>query len=189
MRWSRFGIVALAGAAGLAAAVAGCGASEPTTAEAAAADTAGTVCTMLRRWNNDLTETINATAQSITDADDPDTSVDALVAGFDEMIDAAGAHRVEVDDLDLPSVPERDTLLADLAAGADESIAVLQDERADAADLPPIEVSDQPGALGGAFVGVERATSVIEPPVGTYDEVLREAFAADDGCEHVIQPF
>ena len=66
----------------------------------------------------------------------------------------------------------------------------LEDERAEAGDLAPIEVDDQAGALGGASVGLERATSVLEPSIGTYqDEALREAFAADEDCEHVIQPF
>jgi hypothetical protein len=51
-------------------------------------------------------------------------------------------------------------------------------------------VSEQRGVLGGAFIAVERAGSVVEPAIGTYDdEDLKAAFAADDGCEHVIQPF
>jgi hypothetical protein len=169
--------------------VAGCGASKPTSAEAAAAETAETVCATLRRWNNDLTEVFNATSQQITDDDDPDTAGDVLVDGFDEMIELATAHRDEVDELDLPAAAWRDDLLAELAAGADESIVVLQDEREQAAGLPPIEVEDQGGAVGGASVGLERATSVLEPSVGTYDPVLGAAFAADEGCEHVVQPF
>jgi hypothetical protein len=187
MRATPWGTLGLA-AATLAAAA--CGASLPTSAEAAATGTADTVCTLLRDWNNDLTEAFNATSDAITDADDPDTSVDALVAGFDEMIALAEEHRAELDDLDLPAVAERDALLAELTAGADESVAVLEEERDEAAELAPIEVDDQAGALGGASVGVERATSVLEPAIGAYDdETLREAFAADEGCEHVIQPF
>jgi hypothetical protein len=170
-------------------AAAGCGASEPTSSEAAAAETADTVCTMLRRWDNELGDVMNATSQSITDDDDPDTAGDVLVAGFDEMLDVAVAHREELDDLDLPVVNERDELLDELAGGADESIQVLEDERDQAAELPPIEVSDQGGALGGASVGVERATSVLEPSVGRYDDALSTAFAANEGCQHVIQPF
>ncbi len=173
-----------------AAAVAACGASEPTSAEAAAAETADTVCSLLRDWNNDLTGVFNSTSDAITDADDPDTSVDELVAGFDEMVVLAADHRAELDDLDLPAVAERDELIAELTVGADESIEVLEDERAETVDLAPIEVDDQAGALGGASVGLERATSVLEPSIGTYqDEALREAFAADEDCEHVIQPF
>ena len=46
------------------------------------------------------------------------------------------------------------------------------------------------GCSGTAFIAVERAGSVVEPAIGTYDdEELKAAFAADDGCEHVIQPF
>ena len=44
--------------------------------------------------------------------------------------------------------------------------------------------------LGSAFIALERAGSLVEPEIGTYeDEDLKAAFAADDGCEHVIQPF
>jgi hypothetical protein len=192
VRWGTAGGAAVAVVAVVALTLTGaaCGASLPTSGEAAAAETADTVCTLLRRWNNELSATFNATSQAITDADDPDTSVDTLVDGFDEMIATAEAHRAEVDDLELPAVDERDDLLAELAAGADESIAVLDDERDDAAALDPFGVSGQGGAIGGASVGLERATSALEPSIGDYhDEDLRAAFAADEGCEHVIQPF
>ena len=168
----------------------GCGASEPTSSEAAAAETADTVCNLLRGWNNDLTEVFNATSTSITDADDPATAGDTLVDGFDEMIAIGEDHLAQLDDLDLPAVDERDDLLAELAEGADESLAVLEDERDEAAALPPIEIRDQGGAIGGASVGLERATSALEPRIGEYhDEDLRAAFAADEDCTHVIQPF
>jgi hypothetical protein len=186
------------GAAGTAAAVlalgaavvagAGCGASRPTSTEAAAAETAETVCATLRRWNNELTDLFNATSQQITDDDDPDTAGDVLVAGFDEMIAVAEAHVAEAEDLVLPA-EWGDDLRAELTAGAEESLAVLEEERAQAADLPPIEIDDQGGAIGGASVGLERATSVLEPQAGAYDAVLGEAFTADEGCEHVIQPY
>jgi hypothetical protein len=167
-----------------------CGASLPTSSEEAATETAETVCSLLRDWNNDLTEVFNATSAAITDADDPATSVDVLVGGFDDMIAVAEANRDELDDVDLPTVDERDDLIAELEAGADESIAVLEEERADAAALPPIEIDDQGGAIGGASVGLERATSVLEPSIGDYDEeTLRDAFATEDGCAQVIQPF
>jgi hypothetical protein len=169
---------------------AACGASEPTSSEAAAAETADTVCNLLRDWNNDLSEVFNATSAEITDTDDPATSVDTLVDGFDEMIALAEEHQAQLDDLDLPAVDERDALLAELADGADESLAALEEERAQAAALPPIEISDQGGAIGGASVGLERATSVLEPSIGAYeDEELRAAFADDEDCAHVIQPF
>ena len=171
-------------------AIGACGASQPTYAEAAATETADTVCTLLRGWNNDLTEAFNATSAAITDDDDPATSVDLLVSGFDEMIAIGEAHRADLDELDLPAVDEREALVDELVAGADESLAVLEAEREEAAALPPIELDDQAGAIGGASVGLERATSVLEPSIGTYqDEALRQAFAADEGCEHVIQPF
>jgi hypothetical protein len=174
----------------LAVATGGCGRSEPTSTEAAAVETAATVCSLLRGWNNDLTDVFNTTSDTITDADDPDTSVDDLVAGFDDMIALAEDHRAQVDELELPAVPERDRLIAELADGADASIEALEEEREDAVELEPFGVDGQGGALGGASVGLERATSVLEPDIGSYDdEDLRAAFAADDGCSDVIQPF
>jgi hypothetical protein len=183
------GCVVVGVVGGAALSMAGCGASEPTTTETAAAETAETVCATLRRWNNELTDVFNATSRQITDDDDPETAGDVLVAGFDEMVEVAIAHRDEVDDLDLPAAAWRDELRTELATGAEDSLAALHEEREEAAALPSIEIDDQAGAIGGASVGLERATSTLEPQVGAYDEVLGQAFAADDGCEHVIQPF
>jgi hypothetical protein len=154
-----------------------------------ATETADMVCTMLRDWNNDLGDVINSTSQTITDQDDPSTAKGVLLDGFDEMIRLAEQHRQQVDELQLPAVDDRDRLVEELAEGADESIDVLHEERAEAAELGPIDVDEQRSALGGAFTGVERALSVIEPEIERYDADLRRAFEADEGCVHVIQPF
>ena len=174
----------------VAAVVSACGESEPTTREAASSQTATQVCGMLRRWNNDMADVINSTSDAITDADDPETANGMLLDGFDDLIQLAEEHRAEVDDLELPVSNERDRLLEDLRGGADKAIAALDQERTEIEDLPPITVSEQRGVLGSAFIAIERAGSVVEPAIGTYeDEDLKAAFAADDGCEHVIQPF
>jgi hypothetical protein len=181
--------IAVVGATG-ALAIAACGASEPTTREAASTETAAIVCGTLRRWNNEMADVINATSDAITDADDPETANGVLLDGFDDLIDLAEDQRAEVDDLDLPATAERDRLLDELRSGADEAIATLEEERAEMEGLPPITVSAQRGVIGGAFIAVERAGSAVEPAIGTYeDEELKTAFAADEGCEHVIQPF
>lgn len=159
---------------------------EPASAEAAR--TAEVVCTMLRGWNNDLGDLINAASRSITDDDDPGTANAVLLQGFDDMIALAEAHRSEVDGLELPDTGEREDLIAELAAGADESLAVLREERDAVAALGPIDVDGQRGALGTAFTGVERATSVFEPDIAAYGPDLRRAFQDDPGCTHVIQP-
>lgn len=153
-----------------------------------AAETADTVCTMLRDWNNDLGDVINATSRTITDQDDPTTANDVLLGAFDEMIRLAEQHRTQVDELDLPDVAQADQLIDELADRADESIAVLHEERDEAAELDPITLDGQRSALGLAFTGVERALSVVEPRIGAYDADLQRAFAADEGCEHVVQP-
>lgn len=173
------------------AALAGCGSDrDEQTAESAAAETAETVCGLLRRWNNEFGESLNATSQAITDRDDPATANGVLLNGFDQLITLADAHRAELDELTLPETSERDRLLDELRSGADEAIADLGDARTTFEDLPPITIERQRGALGAAFIALEDAESEIEPAIGTYeDQVLREAFAANDGCEHVIQPF
>jgi hypothetical protein len=170
--------------------VSACGDSKPTSREAASAETATAVCGMLRRWNNEMGDALNSTSDAITDADDPATAPGVLRDGFDDLIQLAEAHQGEVDELELPVSNERDRLLEELRGGADDAVAALEEERADIEDLPSIEVSAQRGVLGTAFIAVERAGAVVEPAIGTYDdEDLKAAFAADDGCEHVIQPF
>jgi hypothetical protein len=178
--------------------VAGCGdddggeageSGDAPTASPEAAETADMVCTMLRDANNGIGDVINATSQTITDEDDPRTADGVLLDGFDEMIRLAQRHRRQVDELQLPAIDERERLVEELAEGADESIEVLREERAEAAELGPIDVDEQRAALGGAFTGVERALSVIEPEIGQYGADVRRAFEADEGCIHVIQPF
>jgi hypothetical protein len=187
---TRRAAAAIAGMIFIAAVVAACGDSEPTTREAASSETATAVCGMLRRWNNEMADALNSTSDAITDADDPTTAPEMLRDGFDDLIRLAEDHRAEVDDLELPVSDERDRLLEELRGGADKAIAALEEERADIEDLPSITVSEQRGVLGTAFIVVERAGSVVEPAIGRYDdEELKAAFAADDGCEHVIQPF
>lgn len=180
----------IAGVTTVAVVVSACGDSEPTTREAASSETAAIVCGMLRRWNNEMGDSLNGTSDAITDADDPETAPGVLLDGFDDLIRLAEDHRAEVEDLELPVSDERDRLLEELRGGADKAIAALEEERADIEDLPPVAVSEQRGVLGSAFIAAELAGSVVEPAIGTYDdEELKAAFAADDGCEHVIQPF
>ncbi len=182
----------LASAAGAALVLAGalpaCGASEPTSAEAASAEVAGIVCATLREWNNELGDELNSTSQSVTDDDDPTTANSVLLAGVDELIALAEANRDEVDQLDLPDVHDRQALLAELAANADQSVDELERERARVAELEPITVQRQAGALGGAFTALEGALAVLEPEVARYRPELRDAFVAEEGCRHVVQP-
>ncbi|HET6954097.1 MAG TPA: hypothetical protein VFI47_27275 [Acidimicrobiales bacterium] len=168
----------------------GCGSSLPTTAEAASTDTAETVCGVLRRWDNELSDVMNATAATITDADDPATANGDLLDGYDATIALAEDHVAEAEALDLPAVPERERLLDELRAGAEDAVEGLRDDRDAAADLPAIDVSGQAGAVGGAMLAIERAQSSVEPSIGEYDdESLRRAFAEEEGCEFVVQPF
>jgi hypothetical protein len=179
--------VLLAGALAWAAA---CGASLPTSSEAASAETATTVCGLLRRWDNELSDAMNATSRTITDADDPATANGELLDGYDAAIEIAEVHVDEAGDLALPDVPERERLADELRAGAEEAVQSLRDMRDAAADLPPIDVAGQAGAVGGAMLAIEHAQSAVEPSIFDYDdEQLRRAFADEEGCEFVVQPF
>jgi hypothetical protein len=168
---------------------AGCGASLPTSAEAAAAETADEVCAMLRELNNEMAVSLNATSDEITDADDPETAPQVLRDGYDDLIGIAEDYAHDVDELDLPVSDARDALLGELHSGAEEAVTALEDERTELEGLDPVEVDDQAGVLGGAFTSLEKAQSVVEPRIGAYgDEELTEAFAAEPTCEHFIQP-
>jgi hypothetical protein len=167
-----------------------CGDGEVTTTEAAAAETADIVCTMLRDRNNELTASVNATARSITDDDDPDTANAVLADGLDDLIEIAEDHVAALDSLRLPATHERGRLLDDLRTGAQDGIAILDGERDEVAALPPITVDRQRGAIGGVFMALEGAQAALEPAIVRYDdEVLRQAFADDEDCRHVVQPF
>jgi hypothetical protein len=189
MRRQTTAAVALAGALlGPALALAGCGASEPTTSEAAAAGTAEEVCALLRRWDNEFAVRANAATGEVTDDDDPATANEVLLGGFDDLIAIAEAHQEEAAALTLPFTPERSRLLAEIQDGTADAIQRLEDERDEIADLPPIEIDDQGGALGGALLAVEGAVSAAEPRVELYeDEEVRQAFKDDPGCDHVVQ--
>jgi hypothetical protein len=176
------------GAALLVGALPACGASEPTSAEAASAEVADIVCTTLRDWNNELGDELNATSQAVTDDDDPTTANSVLLEGIDELIALAEDNRDEVDQLDLPDVLDREALLDELAAGAEQSVDELEHERERVAELEPITVDRQAGALGGAFTSLEGALAVLEPEVARYRPELRDAFVAEEGCRHVVQP-
>lgn len=174
----------------LAVATTACGASRPTSAETAAADTAEQVCGLLRGWSNEMAASLNATSDAITAADDPTTANDVLLDGFDDLIAIAEEHVVEAGGLDLPPSGDRDRLTADLQAGAEAAVDELESRRADIEDLPPIEVDDQQGVMGGAFVSLEKAQSLVEPEVVGYDDAeVQAAFNAEPTCEHVVQRF
>jgi len=157
---------------------------------AAPAETATAVCGLLRGWSNELAESLNATSDAITDADDPATANQVLLDGWDALIEIAEAHVAEVTQLELPDTDARGQLVDDLTTGAEAAVTELEDERAGIAALPPITVDGQRGALGGAFTSLEKADSVVEPAIGAYDdEDIRAAFQDEPTCEHVIQPF
>jgi hypothetical protein len=168
--------------------VVACGSSEPTADEAAAATTAEEVCALLRGWDNEFTDVVNATTGAITDDDDPTTANDTLLSGFDELVALAGDHQEEAAGLALPYTPERARLLAEIEEGTADAVVLLEAERDEIADLPPITVERQGGAIGGALLAVEGAVSAVEPRIELYeDEALRAAFESNAGCDHVVQ--
>ena len=188
-RWPR--TAAAVAVAALVLSVAGCGDDDGGDgAGGAAAETAATVCGLLRGWSNELADSLNDTSQAITDADDPATANQTLLDGWDALIGIAEDHVTEAEQVELPGTDARDQLVADLTDGAERAVSELEAERVGIADLPPITIEAQGGALGGAFTSLEKADSVVEPAIGGYDDAeIRAAFADEPECRHVIQPF
>jgi hypothetical protein len=191
-RASRARLAVIATFTALTVLIAGCGdgSDDDSGADAPAADTAAAVCGMLRGWSNELADSLNATSDAITDADDPASANQVLLDGWDGLITIAEVHVTEAEDLELPDTDVRDDLVSELTDGAEQAVTELQEERAGIAALPPITIDAQRGALGGAFTSLEKADSVVEPQIGAYDdEDVKAAFADEPDCEHVIQPF
>ena len=148
---------------------------------------ADVVCDLLRDWNNELGDELNATSQAVTDDDDPTTANSVLLEGIDELIALAETNRDEVDQLDLPDVYDRDALLADLPPAPSSPSDEL--ERAEHVDeLEPITVDRQAARWAGRSASLEGALAVLEPEVARYRPELRDAFVAEEGCRHVVQP-
>jgi hypothetical protein len=68
------------------------------------------------------------------------------------------------------------------------SADVLTEALPELEELPPIGVPEQGWALSGAFLVYERATSAMRPQAAAWGADLREAIAAEEGCDFVIQP-
>ena len=166
----------------------GCGASKPTTEDAAVTETADQVCDMLRGWYNDFSTSVNATMATITDQDDPTTANGILLDGWDELLTLAHSHEQQAADFTLPYSPDRARLLGDLQDGAAAATARLESERTDIEDAAPITVDQQGGTLAGAELAIEGARAAFEPPIEEYNDAeLLQAFADNDGCDHVVQ--
>ncbi|HEY7071570.1 MAG TPA: hypothetical protein VH479_15690 [Acidimicrobiales bacterium] len=166
----------------------GCGASRPTTEDAAEAETADRVCDMLRGWYNDLSTSVNATMETITDQDDPTTANGILLNGWDDLLTLSQAHEQQAAELTLPYSADRARLLADLQDGAAAATDRLESERTDIENAAPITVDQQGGTLAGAELAIEGARALFEPPVEDYgNAALLQAFADNDGCDHVVQ--
>jgi len=166
----------------------GCGASKPSSEDAAVTETADQVCRMLRGWYDDLSTSVNATMATITDQDDPTTANGILLDGWDDLLTLSHSHEQQAADLTLPYSAHRAQLLADLQDGAAAATARLESERTDIENAAPITVARQGGTLAGAELAIEGARAAFEPPVEDYhDADLLEAFADNDGCDHVVQ--
>ena len=108
----------------------GCGAPSRRSAEAAATSTAETVCGLLRDWDNEMAARMNATSEEITDADDPETANQMLLAGWDDLLVLAGDHVDEAESLGLPRDPGAGRAWSRTFAPAPRrAITELEDER------------------------------------------------------------
>ena len=148
------------------------------------------VCTALRDQTNVLVGIANTAVTGI-EGKSPAARSAALLSGFDQAIAAADAFEQSVPELDLPGIVEEPELRAEIADGATFAAAGVREERESfAADVPQVEDGDVRGRVGQFFNGIEKAMSVVEPAIATYDRrELQEAFLDEPSCRHVIQPF
>src|SRR4029453_16319318 len=115
----------------------GCGASKPSSEDAAVTETADQVCRMLRGWYDDLSTSVNATMATITDQDDPTTANGILLDGWDDLLTLSHSHEQQAADLTLPYRAPRAQLLAALQDGAAAATARLESERTDIENAAP----------------------------------------------------
>ena len=164
------------------------GCSDKPAAGADPAVTALSVCDMLRTYVNDTGAIANASAAVVSGSEDPVGRRDAVLAGFDRLIERTDAHLASVTALD-PTVLEQGAhLVADLIEGAEQAGAELRDERAAFEQVAGIDDENMTGLVSQFFNALEKAMSVAEPVVADYGSTdLIDAFAAEPTCRFVVQ--
>lgn len=149
---------------------------------------AAAVCQVLRDWENDLVDSINETAATVTASNDPGTRATAIQRGFDELLDLTDTLQDPVRALDLPADARWAALRADLLEGPTEARRELLDERTALEAVGPIADDDERGRVGQFFNAAEKVFSVVEPALAGYaDPAMRAAFAGLADCDHVVQ--
>lgn len=181
-----------------AAAAAGCSARDTTpsatgfvsttTVQTDPHETAREVCGLLREYVNDTADIANRAATLVSSSPDPVARRDAVLAGFDELIERSEQHRDVVGTIDPTDLYLGGPLLADLVTGAEQAIAELRDERTLFATLDGIADGDRSGRVGQFFNALEKAMSVVEPAPTDYpDDALLAALADEPTCRFVVQ--
>lgn len=156
-------------------------------APATPAATAADVCDLLRGYVNDTADIANDSALEVRDDGDPVARRDAVLAGFDRLLERTAAHAGAVAGLAGATLAADHPLLADLELGAEQARAELEDERAEFATLDGVEDGDMTGRIGQFFNALEKAMSVVEPDITLAGADLAAAFAAEPDCRFVVQ--
>lgn len=152
--------------------------------------TAATLCGWLVTADSRLGDVANDAVAGISAAT-PAARHRAIMAGYDAAIRVAEDLPAQLDDLDLPDVPERQRLVAEVDAGAGAAVAELSDEReVFAARDPAVADEDVFGIVGQFFNGFEKAMSALEPDLSRDARPeLQAAFLGEESCQFVVQPF
>lgn len=166
--------------------VAGC--SDEPAAGADPGNTARTVCSLLRGYVNDTGAIANTAAEGVSGSDDALGRRDAVLTGFDLLIERTDAHLAFVAALDPTVLDHGADLIDDLIEGAEQAGAELRDERAVFEQVPGVEDEDMTGRVGQFFNALEKAMSVVEPVVTDYGSpALIAAFTDEPTCRFVVQ--
>lgn len=146
------------------------------------------VCDHLIRFVNREVAVANEMATEITQATDPAARRARLLVGWDRVISEARAHLQRTAALQLPVSRDATALWGELQLGAAAAVVTLEARRADLEAFGAFEESSEPGVIGTAFTGIEKAFSLVEPAVFRYEHrALREAFDEEPTCAHVVQ--
>lgn len=150
--------------------------------------TAQSVCVLLRTYVNDTGAIANAAAAVVSGSEDPVGRRDAVLAGFDRLIERTDAHLASVIALDPAVLEQGADLVADLIEGAEQAGTELRDEKAAFEQVPGVEDEYMTGLVGQFFNALEKAMSVVEPVVADYGSTdLIDAFATEPTCRFVVQ--
>lgn len=165
--------------------LAGCGGSDPSTAEAVApVEYVRKVCQAVARWDQGV-ESAFRTSDERPDDDRPSVLRRAMLDFFDDVQDATDAMVERVEEAGRPEVPDGDRIAGELREAVTAASQKLDANRANFAAIPLSDV--QPAAsIEGAMTVFAEQVEAVHAAVDRLDErspVLREEREREPACK------